>query len=178
MHTLRDTLHTQTVNKNMNERKIDKVDYIVISLYLLIGGFIWCAYTFSIIPQQNINQILLALTFGGPFSLFLMYYKRLRISSVSIIWFCIGFLQWFLVDRLKDNSDFDSVVGSYADNGLNLLAMMVIFTVFRFISLMITKQEFMISAWFSPRDDRKLNFLDYIFTIAGLILITIVISEL
>ncbi|MFT6216947.1 MAG: hypothetical protein ACJAS3_003365 [Roseivirga sp.] len=162
----------------MNERKIDKVDYIVISLYLLIGGFIWCAYTFSIIPQQNINQILLALTFAGPFSLFLMYYKRLRIPLVSIIWFCIGFLQWFLVNRLKDNSNFDSVVGTYTDYDLNLLAMMVIFTVFRLLSLLITKQEFMMAAWFSPRDNRKLNFLDYIFTFAGLILITIVITEL
>ncbi len=162
----------------MNERKIDKVDYIVTSLYLLIGGFIWCAYKFSIIPQQNINQILLALTFAGPLSLFLMYYKRLRIPVVSLIWFCIGFLQWFLVDKLKDNSDFDSVVGTYADYDLNLLAMMIIFTVFRLLSLLITKQEFMMAAWFSPRDNRKLNFLDYIFTFAGLILITIVITEL
>ena len=162
----------------MNERKIDKVDYIVISLYLLIGGFIWCVYNLSIIPQQNIKQVLLALTFAGPFSLFLMYYKRLRIPLVSIIWFCIGFLQWFLMDRLKDKSDFDSVVGAYADYDLNLLAMMVIFTVFRLSSLLITKQEFMMAAWFSPRDNRKLNFLDYIFTFAGLILITIVITEL
>jgi len=162
----------------MNERKIDKIDYIVISLYLLIGGCIWFAYSFSILPQQDINKILLALTFGGPFSLFLMYYKRLRIPMVSLIWFCIGFLQWFLVDKLKDNSDFNSVVGTYADYDLNLLAMMVIFTVFRLLSLLITKQEFMMAAWFSPRDNRELNFLDYIFTFAGLILITIVITEL
>lgn len=162
----------------MNERKIDKVDYIVISLYLLIGGFIWFAYTFSIFPQQNINQILLAQTFGGPLFLFLNYYKRLRIPLVSIIWFCIGFLQWFLVDKLKSNSDFDSVVGTYADSDLNLLAMLIIFTVFRLLSLLLTKQEFMMAAWFSPKDNRKLNFLDYIFTFTGLILLTIVIAEL
>jgi hypothetical protein len=161
----------------MNEKKIDKVDYIVISLYLLIGVFIWGAYKFSIIPQQNINQLLLALTFVGPFSLFLMYYKRLRIPVVSIIWFCLGFLQWFLVDELKGNSDFDSKIGTYADYDLNLLAMMVIFIVFRLLSLLITKQEFMMAAWFSPRDNRKLNFLDYIFTFTGLILILIVITE-
>jgi hypothetical protein len=107
-----------------------------------------------------------------------MYYKRLRIPVVSLILFCIGFLQWFLMDKLKDNSDFDSVVGTYADDDLNLLAMMVILTVFRLLSLLITKQEFMMAAWFSPRDNRKLNFLDYIFTFAGIILITIVITEL
>jgi hypothetical protein len=162
----------------MNESKIDKIDYVVISLYLLIGGFIWYAYTFSIIPQQNINEVLLALTFIGPFSLFLMYYQRLRIPTVSIIWFCIGFLQWFLVDKLKENSDFDSVIGTYADYDLNLLAMMIIFTIFRLLSLLITKQEFMMAAWFSPIDKRELNFLDYIFTFAGLILLTIVITEL
>ncbi len=99
----------------MNKSKIDKVDYIVISLYLLIGGLVWWAYKFFIIPQQYINQILIALTFVGPYSLFLLYYKRLRIPSVSLIWFCIGFLQWFLLNKLKDNSDFKSEAGTYAD---------------------------------------------------------------
>lgn len=61
---------------------------------------------------------------------------------------------------------------------LNLLAMMMIFTVFRILSLLITNQEFMVAAWFSPKDNRKLNFLDYIFTFSGLILSTIVITEL
>ncbi len=87
-------------------------------------------------------------------------------------------MQWFLVDKLKDNSDFDSVIGTYADYDLNLLAMMIIFTIFRLLSLLITKQEFMMAAWFSPIDNRQLNFLDYLFTFAGLILLTIVITEL
>lgn len=162
----------------MNERKIDKVDYIVISLYLLIGSFIWCSYTFSIIPQKSINQILLALTFAGPITLFLMYYLRFRIPLVSLIWFCLGFLQWLLLDRLKDNSDFDTRIGTYADYDLNLLAMMVIFTLFRILSLLITKQEFTIAAWFSPKDNKDPNILDYIFTFAGFLLLTIGITEL
>jgi len=162
----------------MNERKIDKVDYIVISLYLLIGSFIWCSYTFSIIPQKSINQILLSLTFAGPISLFLMYYRRFRIPLISLIWFCLGFLQWLLLDRLKDNSDFDTSIGTYADYDLNLFAMMVIFTLFRLLSLLITKQEFTVAAWFSPKDNKEPNIHDYIFTFAGFLLLTIGITEL
>jgi hypothetical protein len=102
-----------------------------------------------------------------------MYYKRLRIPLVSIIWFGIGFLQWFLVYKLQDNPDFDSVIGTYASHDKNLLGMMVIFTVFRLLGFLITKQEFMMAAWFSPKDNRELNFLDYIFTFVGLLTQTI-----
>lgn len=161
----------------MNERKIDKVDYITISLYLLIGTFIWLAYEFSILSQQNLNHLLLALTFLGPISLFLMYYKRLRIPIVTVIWFCLGLLQWFLIDKLKGNSDFDSAIGTYAKYDLNLLAMLLIFVVFRLLSLLITKQEFMIAVWFSPKDKRESNVLDYIFTFTGLALL-ILVNEL
>lgn len=162
----------------MNETKIDKVDYIVASLYLLIGGFIWFAYKYTVLPQQIINQILLALTFGGPIILFLGYYKRLRIPSVSILWCGIGILQWVLVNNLIDNRGFNAVVGTYADSGLNLLAMVVVFTVIRWLSLLITKQEFMVAAWFSPRDNRKLNYLDYLFTFACLIVLTVILTGL
>ncbi|MBB6610236.1 hypothetical protein H7F15_04230 [Pontibacter sp. Tf4] len=162
----------------MKETRIDRVDYFVISLYLIIGASIWFSYKFSLLRQENINMVLLWLTFAGPISLFLMYYQRLRIPTVSIIWLVIGLAQWYLVDKLKSNHDFDSVIGTYADYDLNLLAMIVIFTVFRILSLLITRQEFMMAAWFSPKDNRSLNPLDYIFTFMGLILQTILITEI
>ncbi len=161
----------------MNETRIDKIDYVVVSIYLLFGAFIWVSYKFSILRQENINMILLALTFGGPSSLFLMYYKRLRIPSISLIWFVIGISQWYLVDQLKSNPDFNSAVGTFADYDLNLLTMIIIFTVFRFLSLLTTKQEFMMAARFSPKDNRKLNPLDYILTFTGLIILLIIIKE-
>ena len=162
----------------MKETRIDRVDYVVVSLYLFIGAFIWFSYEFSLLRQENINMVLLALTFVGPYSLFLMYYQRLRIPTVSIIWFVIGVAQWYLVDKLKSNPDFDSVVGTYADHDLDLLVMIVIFTAFRILSLLITRQEFMMAAWFSPKDNRRLNPIDYIFTFMGLILLTILVTEI
>jgi hypothetical protein len=165
-------------NFKMNETKIDKIDYAVISLFMLIGAFIWISYKFSLLRQENINMILLALTFGGPFSLFLMYYKRLRIPTVSLIWFVLGISQWYFVDQLKSNPDFNSVIGTYADYDLNLLAMIIMFTVFRILSLLTTKQEFMMATWFSPKDNRKLNPLDYILTFSGLLILTIVMTEI
>jgi hypothetical protein len=162
----------------MNETRIDKIDYVVIALYMLIGAFIWVSYEFAFLRQENINMILLALTFGGPLTLFLMYYKRLRIPTVSLIWFVLGVFQWYLVSPLKSNPDFNSVIGTFANYDLNLLAMIILFTVFRVLSLLTTKQEFMMAAWFSPKDNRKLNPLDYILTFAGLILLTVATTEI
>lgn len=162
----------------MNETKIDKLDYIVAALYLLAGGFIWFAYKYTVFPQENINETLLILTFIGPITLFLMYYKRLRIPIVSLLWCGIGLLQWVFVNNLVDNRDFNAVVGSYAESGPNLLVMVVVFTVIRWLSLLVTKQEFMVAAWFSPRDNRKLNYLDYFFTFACLIVLTVILTAL
>ena len=169
---------TLWLNLKMNETRIDKIDYVVVALYMLIGAFICVSYKFSLLRQENINIILLSLTFGGPLSLFLMYYKRLRIPTVSLIWFVLGICQWYFVDQLKSNPDFDSAIGTYADYDLNLLAMIIIFTVFRILSLITTKQEFMMTAWFSPKDNRKVNVLDDILTFAGLIILTIVMTEI
>ena len=38
---------------------------------------------------------------------------------------------------------------------------------FRIISLIFTNQEFMVAAWFSPKDNRKLNTLDVVLTFIG-----------
>ena len=89
----------------------------------------------------------------------------------------MGTAQWYLVDKLKSNPDFNFKAGTYVDYDLNLLAMLIIFTVFRILSLLITKQEFMIAAYFSPKDNRELNSLDYILTLTGCILLTIVIQK-
>ena len=151
----------------MNEQKINKIDYAVASLYLFIGGFIWIAYELSLVRQENLNTILLALTFAGPLSLFWLYYKRLRIPQVSIIWFGIGIMQWYILNGLKQNSDFDAAIGSYANYDKTLIGLVFILTSFRIISLVFTKKEFMIATWFSPKDNRKLNILDYVFTFIG-----------
>lgn len=156
----------------MNEKKIDIIDYIVALVYVGVGGFIWLVYKYSFLPQDQINGIM-AITFIGPISLFLMYYKRFRIMSVTLLWLCIGILQLISVYQLKDNPDFKAVNGTYADNYMNLLLMVVLITLFRIISLVTTRQEFVVAAWFSPKDNRKLNVLDYILSFIGFLTLTI-----
>ncbi|GAA4282278.1 hypothetical protein [Gaetbulibacter aestuarii] len=151
----------------MTESKVKIIDLICIGIYLLFGGVIYFFYEFSLLPQKNINTLLLILTFGGPLSLFWMYYQRFREKSITLIWFGIGLLQWYILNELKRNSDFDSVVGSYANYDKTLIGLVILLTLFRIISLIFTKQEFMVAAWFSPKDNRKLNTLDTVLTIVG-----------
>ncbi|WP_181364054.1 hypothetical protein [Algibacter marinivivus] len=96
-----------------------------------------------------------------------MYYQRFREKSITLIWFGIGLIQWYILNGLKRNSDFNSTVGSYANYDKTLIGLVIILTLFRIISLVFTKQEFMVAAWFSPKDDRKLNILDTAFTFVG-----------
>ncbi|UKM66603.1 hypothetical protein GSB9_03193 [Flavobacteriaceae bacterium GSB9] len=151
----------------MTRGKLKIIDLICIGIYILFGGLIYFCYKFSIFPQKTINTLLLVLTFGGPISLFWMYYQRFREKSITLIWFGIGLLQWYILNGLKRNSDFDSVVGSYANYDRTLIGLVILLTLFRIISLIFTKQEFMVAAWFSPKDNRKLNTMDTVLTIVG-----------
>jgi hypothetical protein len=96
-----------------------------------------------------------------------MYYQRFRENLITLIWLGLGLIQWYILNELKSNSDFDSAVGSYAHYDKTLIALVIILTILRTISLIFTKQEFMVAAWFSPKDNRKLNTLDIVFTIIG-----------
>lgn len=151
----------------MTGKKIKNIDLICIGIYILFGGIIYFLYKFSIFPQTIINTLLLVLTFGGPIPLFFIYYQRFREKSITLIWLGIGLIQWYILNYLKTNSDFDSAVGSYANYDKNLIGLVILLTIFRIVSLVFTKQEFMIAAWFSPKDNRKLNSLDTIFTFVG-----------
>ncbi len=156
----------------MDETRIDIIDYVVASIYIGAGLFIWLAYDYSILSQEQINLMLSAITFGGPLSLYLMYYKRFRIKSVTLIWLAFGVVQLISVYLLKDNPDFKAVNGTYAENNLNLLIMVIMVSILRVISLVITSQEFVVAAWFSPKDNRKPNVLDYILSFTGFIVLT------
>ncbi|OBQ50221.1 hypothetical protein VQ01_15435 [Tamlana sp. s12] len=151
----------------MTENKMKKIDLFCIGIYILFGGLIFFFYRQSVFPQKTINTLLLALTFGGPLSLFWMYYQRFREKLITLIWFGLGLIQWYILNGLKSNSDFKSAVGSYANYDKTLIGLVILLTIFRIISLVFTKQEFMIAAWFSPKDNRKLNTLDTIFTFVG-----------
>lgn len=138
-------------------------------MYILFGGLIFFFYRQSVFPQKTINTLLMILTFGGPLFLFWMYYQRFREKLISLIWFGLGLIQWYILNELKCNPDFDSVVGSYANYDKTLIGLVILLTIFRTISLVFTNQEFMVAVWFSPKDNRKLNTLDTILTIIGFI---------
>lgn len=111
--------------------------------------------------------MLLAVAFGGPLCLFQFYYKRFRIKSVTLLWLGVGILQWFVLSAAKRNPDFDAVVGSYADYEENLLVLVILVSLFRFISLSVFQREFILASWTEPEEEQQPKMLDYLFSLVG-----------
>ncbi len=160
----------------MNPKRIDIIDYVVMSLYIAIGLFIFMSYKYSLLDQKQINSLLAGLTFIGPLFLFMMYYKRFRILSVWFIWIFIGVLQVLFVLPLRNNLDFNAVNGTYADSGWNLLILVTLIAIFRIISIKLFNQEFVLATRFSDTSERKFTTLDYLLSFLGLIILTIGVS--
>lgn len=157
----------------MNETKFDKIDYIVILLYVLFGGTIWVTYKFSLLNQNVINSMLLGLTFTGPILLFIAYYRRFRILYVAFAWLIVGVIQYFFVNQYRNNPDFNSAIGTYAKHDTNLIILVIMIFIFNIVSILLVKQNFMVAAWFAPHDNRELNYLDYVLTFIGFIILAI-----
>ncbi len=148
-------------------KAVNKIDILVAGIYCSFGCIIWLSYRFSLLPQETINNLLLALTFLGPLSIFSIYYHRFRILSVTVFWLILGVAQWVLVYPLQKNRDFDSVVGSWAENDINLLVAVVLIILFRMISIFLTKREFIVTAWFGPEQHKPKTTLDYVLSLTG-----------
>ena len=157
----------------MNPKRIDKIDYAVITLYVTIGLFIYLSYNNNLIDQKYINSILIALTFAGPLLLFMMYYKRYRILYVWLIWIVLGILQLLILSQLRTNIDFKAVNGTYADSSWNLLIMVLMVGFFRLINIVIFKQEFVVATKFSDQIERKFTPFDYGLFLFGFLVLTI-----
>jgi hypothetical protein len=155
----------------MNPKKIDIIDYVVMSIYISIGIFICISYEFALLDQKYINGILSGFTFIGPLLLFNLYYKRFQIIVVWLIWIIIGVLQAIYVLALRKNVDFDAVNGSYADLGWSLLILLIMIAIFRFINIKFFNQEFMLVTRFSDTSERKTTAIDYIFSFLGLMIL-------
>lgn len=155
----------------MNPRKIDTVDYVVISVYLCFGLFICLSYQYTFLPQRIINNLLTILTFITPLSLYWLYFKRFRILSVWLVWLTIAILQAIILLPLLNNLDFKAMNGTYADSCLNLLIMLFVISIIRFIYRVFYNQEFVIASKFVHQDERKFTLFDYLVMILGMLII-------
>ncbi|MES2590074.1 MAG: hypothetical protein V4622_13930 [Bacteroidota bacterium] len=123
--------------------------------------------------MKTINQLIQFASFLVPIILFITYFKRLRVLKVFLIWLAIALLQIVVLFPFKNLVEFKAERGSYLDSIFNLLIMLVMLFVFRTIYFFCFKQELIIITRFIDRE-REVNAVDYIFTMLGLIILSII----
>lgn len=98
------------------------------------------------------------------------YYKRLRFTSVFLVWLIIGIFQVILLFFLKQNPDFDGFNGNYTFTLAYLPCMLFSYTLMRWAYKLFYNEDLVITAYRFPwmdDDDREWNRMDYILSILG-----------
>lgn len=150
------------------------VDYIVISIYLLIWGFIVISYNFSFLELKTVNRSIEQITLFAPTILLISYFKRLRVFKVNLTWLVLSVLQAMILFSFRNEKDFQHGTGSYFDLKYNLLIMLIMFFAFRLIYFYFFKQELIIVTKFANFNERKANYFDYFFTVLGIIILGLI----
>ena len=159
----------------MKEDEPHKYDVIPIVTYLICLVTLIFGYYFSLIGQHYLNLLILGLNIIIPMFLLLNYFKRLRIGTIFISWIVLGIIHAISTYSFKQSQDFHGVNGNYASAYLIIIITLATLFLLRIISAYVFGQEFISAAYFSPTDRRKKKPIDYMLTIAGLILIGIYI---
>lgn len=149
------------------------IDYLVIIIYLLFGGFISISYNYFYLEIDTVKSLVQFFLVLAPILLFTAYYKRLRVLKVFLLWILLSVVQIATLFPLKEMKEFQNLRGSYFDSMYNLLIMLSMLFVFRMIYSYFFKQELIIATKLYDGSERKVNYFDYFFTILGILILTV-----
>lgn len=156
----------------MQKSKLNRVDYITIAGHLLICTFLWASYTFEIIRIENIKQWTNIYFFAIPLFLIGLQFRNLRNLNYYFSWTIIGIIQLIVFVIEKDNSDFYFINGTGLGGLKALLPVLILFQIFRQISLKRFKREMIISlqqyrmTWYEDEEKRNMTWAEVIFSIS------------
>jgi hypothetical protein len=159
--------------KIMKENKPQKQDIIPVAIYFLCLLTLLFGFYFPLIEQKILNVLILGMNIFIPFFLFLFYFKRLRIEGIYLSWIGIGLIHAISTYPLAHSIEFKAVNGHYAAAYLIIIITLATLFLLRIVSAFLFGQEFIATAYFSPKDRRKKKPIDYIITFLGMFLIAI-----
>ena len=135
---------------------------IVVYAIITIGVFY-----IGINIQQGFIWLISIYSFGTPMFLYIFNYRSLRKIYVFLIWFLISLIQIWLYSILHDNPAWVTPIGNHWADGLQLnWIVLIYYQLARFIHLKIKKNELVSACYgsnYDLHDDRKIDYLDYIF---------------
>jgi len=151
--------------------KLGRIEIFTIAIHVITCAFLWLVYCFNLLEIEQIKNWINMYFFILPLFMVGYQFRNLRNVNYYIIWIFIGILQLGIFIIEKDNSDFYFVNGSGIDGLKALLPVLVLFQVFRQISLKIYKREIIISlkyyqmTWYEEGDKRNMTWIEVLFSI-------------
>ena len=159
------------MNPNTKPNKIGRIEIITIIVHLLVCTFLCTAYDLRLFEIEQIKTWINMYFFVLPLFMVGFQFRNLRNFNYYLIWTLISVMQLGVFMIEKDNTDFYFVNGSGIDGLKALLPVLVLFQVFRQISLKIYKREIIISlqqyrmTWYEEEEKRNMTWIEVLFSI-------------
>ena len=153
------------------KNKFGRIEIFTIVIHVIICTFLWIVYRFKLFEIEQIKMWTNMYFFILPLFIVGFQFRNLRNTDYYIIWTFISVLQLGIFMIEKDNPDFYFVNGSGIDGLKALLPVLVLFQVFRQISLKIYKREIIISlqqyrmTWYEEEEKRNMTWIEVLFSI-------------
>jgi len=153
------------------KNKLNRIEIITIVIHVIICTFLWTVYSFKLFEIEQIKMWTNMYFFILPLFMVGFQFRNLRNNNYYLIWTFIGILQLWVYSVEKDNVDFYFVNGSGIDGLKALLPVLVLFQIFRQISLKIYKREIIISlqqyrmTWYEEEEKRNMTWIEVLFSI-------------
>ena len=143
--------------------RLRRFDYISIILYLLLS-LVLLGFNYSNSPEAN-RTLIFAYGWGTSMFLYFFCYRSLRNLTVYFIWIIIALIHFYIYLQIKDEPALIARGGHVSLALRNVILMLLLFQVLRFVNIKVQNQELVAPARGSQTDlfdERKVNIADFI----------------
>ena len=162
-------------------KKLDYIDYRIISSYLLIHLFIIISYYYQWLDRNYIKEFYFVIGIISTFLVFDVLDRRLKKMKMLTVWLVIGFVQLIFYYTYKDLNDLQAVNGTYIDWLKGVPSALIVSCVLNLINRKIFCDYFIVTTFrldsneILKDEDRLLRPTDYLFSIIGFMVIIFVV---
>lgn len=159
------------MKKIIEKSRNNYVDFISLTIHLLICLFLWTIYEYGLIEIGKVKALTNFYFFMIPLLLIGLLFRNLRNTRFYIIWTIVGLIQLFIYFLVKDNPEFYFPRGTAFDGLKALLPVLIMFQILRQISLKVYKREMIISirhyrmSWYEEEEKRNMTLIEVLFSL-------------
>jgi hypothetical protein len=147
------------------------VDVITLTGHSVICLLLWICYNFQLVSLKIIKSCIFDYFLILPFILIFLLFRNLRNIKFYFFWFIFGLLQLLVYYNAKDNTDFFFARGTGLVSLKILLPVLIMFQILRQISLIVYKQEMILSlrhfrmSFYEEEENRNMTWMEVLFSL-------------